>query len=97
LQSSSPPINWGADALCKTQKLRASRQGGLFLNKIMMNTTLVYSFGQVIYEASSKKKPQKTQQRSKDPEENQIIEEYEGECEQCENNKPQKTCSVCPA
>jgi hypothetical protein len=76
--------------LCvKTQKLRASRKGGFF----MMNTTLVTSFAQMIYESSSKKKSQKAQ--TKDPEENQIIETYEGECEQCENIKPQKTCSIC--
>jgi hypothetical protein len=61
----------------------------------MMNTTLVYSFGQVFYEASLKQKPLEVSQKGKDPEENQIIEDYEGECEQCENTKPQKTCSIC--
>lgn len=61
----------------------------------MMNTMLVTSFGQMIFESSSVKKKHLSPPKNKDPEENQIIETYEGECEECENVKLQKTCSIC--
>ena len=62
-----------------------------------MNTTLMYSFGQTILDSSdiSLKKKTKVKLQTKDPEEHQIIEDYEGECEKCQNTKPQKTCSIC--
>ncbi len=63
----------------------------------MMNTTLMYSFGQTILDSSdiSLKKKTKVKLQTKDPEEHQIIEDYEGECEKGQNTKPQKTCSIC--
>lgn len=62
----------------------------------MMNTSLIYNFGQTILDSSheSKKKPPKKVE-AKDPEENQIIEQFEGDCEKCEQEKLKKPCSVC--
>ena len=62
-----------------------------------MNTTLVYSFGQTVLDSSSKpsKGKSKVKLEAKDPDEHQIIEDYEGECEKCESQKPQKACSIC--
>ena len=62
----------------------------------MINTNLVYNFGQSIIDSSyeSKKKPPK-KVKTKDPEENQIIEAFEGECEQCEQEKIHKACTIC--
>lgn len=64
-----------------------------------MDTTLVYSFGQAVLDSlgqfSKKSKVKKVKLEAKDPEEHQIIEDYEGECEKCENTKPQKSCSIC--
>lgn len=62
----------------------------------MMSTALVYNFGQTILDSAvSSSKKSKVKLETKDPEEHQIIEDYEGECEKCENTKPQKACSIC--
>lgn len=61
----------------------------------MMNTTLVSSFGQTVLDSSKLVKKPKVKIETRDPEENQIIESYEGECEQCEEDKPHKVCPIC--
>ena len=63
----------------------------------MMNTTLVYNFGQTVLDSysPSSKKTTKVKLEAKDPDEHQITEDYEGECEKCQQKKPQKTCSIC--
>lgn len=61
-----------------------------------MDTTLVYSFGQAVLDSSKDGlKKSKKALLPRDPEEIQIIEDYEGECEQCQSTKPQKACSIC--
>ena len=63
----------------------------------MMNATVVFNLGQTIldsYKESPKKAP-KIKLEAKDPEENQIVEGFDGECEKCEPVKPQKACSIC--
>lgn len=63
----------------------------------MINTTLVYNFGQIVLDSkgTSSRKAAKAKLISKDPDEHQIIEGYEGECEKCKSQKPQKACSIC--
>lgn len=62
----------------------------------MINTNLVYSFGQTVLEFAKKPSPKASIKVAiKDPDENQIIEGYEGECDECLNTKPQKACPIC--
>lgn len=60
----------------------------------MISTNIVSSFGQVIL-ASSKIVVPKVKLEIKDPEEDQIIEGLDGECEQCEIEKLKKPCTIC--
>lgn len=65
----------------------------------MIAASLIYNLGQTVLDSSkiTSKKSSKTQKNTSDPQENQIIEDYEGECEKCQNTKPQKSCSICGA
>jgi hypothetical protein len=60
----------------------------------MINTTLVFSYGQMVLD-SGKPKKATLKMEPQDPEEHQIIEGYEGECEKCAQTKPQKACTIC--
>lgn len=61
----------------------------------MINT--IYNFKQInpalLKESLVKKSQIKVE--AKDPEEHQIIEGYEGDCEQCEQEKIKKACTIC--
>lgn len=61
----------------------------------MINASVVYSLGQTVLDSSKLKKKALTKLESKDPEEDQIIEGFEGDCEQCEIEKLKKPCTVC--
>lgn len=60
-----------------------------------MNTTLVFSYGQMILDSGKSLKKEDLQLEPQDPDEQQIVEGYEGECEKCQQTKPQKACTIC--
>lgn len=62
----------------------------------MFNTDVLYNLGQTVLSSSGEfKKSGKKARTSTDPEENQIIEEYEGDCEECEKSQAPKKCPIC--
>lgn len=61
----------------------------------MINTNILYSFGQTVFDSSLAKKKSKIKFEAKDPDEDQIVEGFEGDCEQCEIEKLKKPCSIC--
>ena len=62
----------------------------------MIITGTIYDFGKpIFFESNSKKSKKLPKEEAKDPDEAQIIEEYEGDCEKCETDRPQKICEVC--
>ena len=63
----------------------------------MIDTNLLNSFGQTVWDSSafSSKLKGKLKVEAKDPEEHKIIEQYEGDCEKCEVEKLKKPCSIC--
>lgn len=61
----------------------------------MITTNLIYTFSQTVID-SSKRKSKIIDTRSKrDPEEEMIVEEYEGYCEECSVTDKAPKCSIC--
>lgn len=63
-----------------------------------MNNLVVTNFSQIILDSVSESKKKKLLAKvisPQDPEENQIIEGFEGDCEQCEQEKIKKPCTIC--
>lgn len=61
----------------------------------MITTNLIYSFSQAVND-STKRKTKKTEAEIKaDPDENLIIEEYEGYCEDCAEKAETPKCPIC--
>lgn len=61
----------------------------------MMNTTVVYNFGQTVLDSSKKLQAlKKIELEAKDPEATHT-EGFDDDCEQCEIEKLKKPCSIC--
>lgn len=62
-----------------------------------MNNYVVTSFGQTVLDSQneSQKKQLAKVISPQDPEETQIIESFEGDCDQCEQEKLKKPCTIC--
>lgn len=60
----------------------------------MINTNVINGFGQIFLD-STKISKSKIKFEAKDPEEDKIIEGFEGHCEQCETEKLKKPCTIC--
>lgn len=60
----------------------------------MISANIVHSFGQTILDSSKMVVP-KVKLEIKDPEEDKIVEGFDGECEQCEIEKFKKPCTIC--
>jgi len=63
--------------------------------KTMITTNLIYTFSQTVIDSSKRKSKKTGVKNKKDPEEEMIIEEYEGYCEECAVTDQAPKCSIC--
>jgi len=61
----------------------------------MVTTNLIYSFSQTVIDASRRKSKKAHVESKTDPDENLIIEEYEGSCEDCLEKTQEPKCPIC--
>lgn len=63
--------------------------------KKMINTNLIYSFSQIVIDSSGKDLRESFSSKDAESDENLIVEDYEGTCEECEKDLKKPSCPVC--
>lgn len=65
------------------------------MSKKMIATNLIYSFSQTVNDSRKRKSKKIEAEEKTDPDENLIIEEYEGSCDDCLEKTQEPKCPIC--